>query len=55
MRTAATAPPWRNRAGLRGPARRGEEQGGAIVLLASDAASNINGVILSVDNDWASV
>lgn len=32
-----------------------EEQAAAIVFLASDAASNINGVILPVDNGWAAV
>lgn len=31
------------------------EQAAAIVFLASDAASNINGVILHVDNGWAAV
>ena len=30
-----------------------EQQAAAIVFLASDAASNINGVILPVDNSWA--
>ncbi|MFF4801062.1 SDR family NAD(P)-dependent oxidoreductase [Streptomyces sp. NPDC001351] len=32
-----------------------EEQAAAIVFLASDAASNVNGVILPVDNGWAAV
>ncbi|MET9911139.1 glucose 1-dehydrogenase [Streptomyces sp. NPDC006476] len=32
-----------------------EEQAAAIVFLASDAASNINGAILPVDNGWAAV
>ncbi|MFC0108948.1 SDR family NAD(P)-dependent oxidoreductase [Kibdelosporangium aridum] len=32
-----------------------EEQAAAIVFLASDAASNITGVILPVDNGWAAV
>ncbi|MEU4170381.1 SDR family NAD(P)-dependent oxidoreductase [Streptomyces sp. NPDC026665] len=32
-----------------------EEQASAIVFLASDAASNINGVVLPVDNGWAAV
>ncbi|MFF3378350.1 SDR family NAD(P)-dependent oxidoreductase [Streptomyces sp. NPDC002680] len=32
-----------------------EEQAAAIVFLASDAASNINGVILAVDNGWSAV
>jgi NAD(P)-dependent dehydrogenase (short-subunit alcohol dehydrogenase family) len=32
-----------------------DEQAAAIVFLASDAASNINGVVLPVDNGWASV
>jgi NAD(P)-dependent dehydrogenase (short-subunit alcohol dehydrogenase family) len=31
------------------------EQAAAIVFLASDAASNINGVILPVDNGWSAV
>ncbi|MCW2903817.1 MAG: Short-chain dehydrogenase/reductase [Streptosporangiaceae bacterium] len=31
------------------------EQAAAIVFLASDAASNINGAILPVDNGWAAV
>ncbi|MGW7613573.1 SDR family NAD(P)-dependent oxidoreductase [Streptomyces sp. NPDC054766] len=54
-------------AGAHGPAALGaymgnvgrpaeaEEQAAAIVFLASDAASNINGVILPVDNGWAAV
>ena len=32
-----------------------EEQAAAIVFLASDAASNINGVILPVDDGWAAI
>jgi NAD(P)-dependent dehydrogenase (short-subunit alcohol dehydrogenase family) len=32
-----------------------DEQAEAIVFLASDAASNVNGVILPVDNGWAAV
>jgi len=32
-----------------------EEQAAAIVFLASDAASNVNGVILAVDNGWSAV
>ncbi|MEV6712877.1 SDR family oxidoreductase [Lentzea sp. NPDC051208] len=32
-----------------------DEQAAAIVFLASDAASNINGVVLPVDNGWAAV
>jgi NAD(P)-dependent dehydrogenase (short-subunit alcohol dehydrogenase family) len=32
-----------------------DEPAAAIVFLASDAASNINGVILPVDNGWAAV
>jgi NAD(P)-dependent dehydrogenase (short-subunit alcohol dehydrogenase family) len=32
-----------------------DEQAAAIVFLASDAASNVNGVILPVDNGWSAV
>jgi NAD(P)-dependent dehydrogenase (short-subunit alcohol dehydrogenase family) len=32
-----------------------DEQAAAIVFLASDAASNINGVVLAVDNGWSAV
>jgi NAD(P)-dependent dehydrogenase (short-subunit alcohol dehydrogenase family) len=32
-----------------------DEQAAAIVFLASDAARNINGVVLPVDNGWAAV
>jgi NAD(P)-dependent dehydrogenase (short-subunit alcohol dehydrogenase family) len=32
-----------------------DEQAAAIVFLASDAASNINGAILPVDNGWSAV
>ncbi|MFC9057175.1 SDR family NAD(P)-dependent oxidoreductase [Streptomyces sp. NPDC057074] len=32
-----------------------DEQANAIVFLASDAASNVNGVILPVDNGWSAV
>jgi NAD(P)-dependent dehydrogenase (short-subunit alcohol dehydrogenase family) len=32
-----------------------DEPAAAIVFLASEAASNINGVILPVDNGWAAV
>jgi NAD(P)-dependent dehydrogenase (short-subunit alcohol dehydrogenase family) len=34
---------------------RPEEQAAAIVFLASDAASDINGVDLPVDDGWAAV
>lgn len=43
---------YRTNAGRRAAA---EEQASAIVFLASDAASNINGVILPVDDGWAAV
>lgn len=32
-----------------------EQQAAAILFLASDAASNINGVILPADDGWAAV
>jgi NAD(P)-dependent dehydrogenase (short-subunit alcohol dehydrogenase family) len=32
-----------------------EELARAIVFLASDAASNINGAILPVDNGWSAI
>ncbi|GAA2301131.1 SDR family NAD(P)-dependent oxidoreductase [Streptomyces hawaiiensis] len=38
-----------------GPICEPEEQAAAIVYLASDAASGINGVVLPVDNAWAAV
>ena len=38
-----------------GKLARPEEQAAAIVFLASDAASNINGVILPVDDGWSAV
>lgn len=38
-----------------GRASGAEEQAAAIVFLASDAASNINGVIVPVDNGWSAV
>ncbi|GAX51839.1 SDR family NAD(P)-dependent oxidoreductase [Streptomyces olivochromogenes] len=38
-----------------GTAAEAEEQAAAILFLASDAASNINGAILPVDNGWSAV
>ncbi|MFF7167804.1 SDR family NAD(P)-dependent oxidoreductase [Streptomyces sp. NPDC008086] len=38
-----------------GRVARPEEQAAAIVFLASDAASNINGVILPVDDGWSAI
>ncbi|MBC9727276.1 SDR family NAD(P)-dependent oxidoreductase [Streptomyces sp. TRM68367] len=38
-----------------GRAAEPEEQAAAIVFLASDAASNINGVVLPVDDGWSAV
>ncbi|MFD3501933.1 SDR family NAD(P)-dependent oxidoreductase [Streptomyces sp. NPDC058676] len=38
-----------------GRVARPEEQAAAIVFLASDAASNINGVVLPVDDGWSAV
>lgn len=32
-----------------------EEQAAAVVFLASDAAANVNGVVLPVDNGWSAV
>ncbi|MEV7422075.1 SDR family NAD(P)-dependent oxidoreductase [Streptomyces sp. NPDC091212] len=41
--------------GLAGKVAAAEEQAAAIVFLASDAASNINGTILPVDNGWSAI
>lgn len=41
--------------GLSGKVSDPKEQAAAIVFLASDAASNINGVVLPVDFGWAAV
>ncbi|MFC8225932.1 SDR family NAD(P)-dependent oxidoreductase [Streptomyces sp. NPDC057287] len=38
-----------------GTLAQADEQAAAIVFLASDAASNINGAILPVDNGWSAV
>ncbi|WNV85936.1 glucose 1-dehydrogenase [Umezawaea sp. Da 62-37] len=38
-----------------GRVSRPDEQAAVIVFLASDAASNLNGVILPVDNGWSAV
>jgi NAD(P)-dependent dehydrogenase (short-subunit alcohol dehydrogenase family) len=38
-----------------GRVAKADEQAAAIVFLASDAASNINGVVLPVDNGWSAV
>ncbi|MEU1214476.1 SDR family NAD(P)-dependent oxidoreductase [Streptomyces sp. NPDC005791] len=38
-----------------GAPSQAEEQAAAIVFLASDAASNVNGAILPVDNGWSAV
>ncbi|KOX11887.1 SDR family NAD(P)-dependent oxidoreductase [Nocardiopsis sp. NRRL B-16309] len=38
-----------------GRVARADELAAAIVFLASDAASNVNGVVLPVDNGWAAV
>jgi NAD(P)-dependent dehydrogenase (short-subunit alcohol dehydrogenase family) len=48
---AALAPHFANL----GRVARPEEQAAAIVFLASDAASNINGAILPVDDGWSAV
>ncbi|MGW6013713.1 SDR family NAD(P)-dependent oxidoreductase [Streptomyces sp. NPDC055210] len=41
--------------GAMGRTATADEQAAAIVFLASDAASNINGVVLPVDNGWSAV
>jgi NAD(P)-dependent dehydrogenase (short-subunit alcohol dehydrogenase family) len=38
-----------------GRAAGADEQAAAIVFLASDAAGNINGAVLPVDNGWSAV
>lgn len=38
-----------------GRVAQADELAAAIVFLASDAASNVNGVVLPVDNGWAAV
>lgn len=45
----------RNYAGNVGRVAEADEQAAAIVFLASEAASNINGVVLPVDNGWSAV
>ncbi len=44
-----------NNAGIMDRMSAADEQAAAIVFLASDAASNINGVVLAVDNGWSAV
>ncbi|WP_017975839.1 SDR family NAD(P)-dependent oxidoreductase [Actinopolyspora halophila] len=44
-----------NHAGNVGRVAEADEQATAILFLASDAASNINGVVLPVDNGWSAV
>ncbi|SDQ13194.1 SDR family NAD(P)-dependent oxidoreductase [Actinopolyspora saharensis] len=44
-----------NHAGNVGRVAEADEQAAAILFLASDAASNVNGVVLPVDNGWSAV
>ncbi|MGW1713882.1 SDR family NAD(P)-dependent oxidoreductase [Streptomyces sp. NPDC002156] len=41
--------------GLSGRPAAADEQAAAILFLASDAASNINGAVLPVDNGWSAI
>ncbi|WP_405735225.1 SDR family oxidoreductase [Streptomyces sp. NBC_01537] len=53
--TAHGAAVLRTYMGAIGRLAEADEQAAAIVFLASDAASNINGVVLPVDNGWSAV
>ncbi|WP_201294839.1 MULTISPECIES: SDR family NAD(P)-dependent oxidoreductase [unclassified Nocardiopsis] len=53
--TAAGPAVLGNYAGNVGRVARAEELAAAIVFLASDAASNISGAVLPVDNGWSAV
>ncbi|GLX49480.1 hypothetical protein Shyhy01_24300 [Streptomyces hygroscopicus subsp. hygroscopicus] len=50
-RTGGARPPFVNV----GRVARPEEQAAAILFLASDAASDVNGAILPVDDGWSAV